>query len=129
MSHPTANDSEALLPLETTGIQHHVDSDRPNGGGDRKTPWLSRRQLNYVLWSAVIVGGTWFGHAYLGHLPSLAIDNDELATCHPVLPIHATSHGAAGSEKVEGEMPGTVTLSERNDIRARCVPDEETAPD
>ncbi len=77
----------------------------------------------------MIVGGTRFGHVYLGHLPSIAVDNDESATCYPILPIHATSHGAAGSEKVEGEMRGTVTLSERNDIRARCVPDEEPGPD
>jgi len=77
----------------------------------------------------VIVGGTWFGYSYLGHLPSLAIDNDESATCCPILPIHATSHGAVGSEKVEGEMRGTVSLSERNDIRPRRVSDEETALD
>jgi len=37
--------------LEATGIQHQVDSDGPNGGGDCKTPWLSRPQLNYVLWN------------------------------------------------------------------------------
>jgi hypothetical protein len=77
----------------------------------------------------VIVGATRFGHAYLSHLPSLAVDNDESATSNPVLPIHATSHGAAGSEKVEGEMRDTMTLSERNDIRARCVPDKEPGPD
>jgi hypothetical protein len=119
-----------VLPLlEATGIQHQVDSDRPNGGGDRKTPWLSRRQLDDVLRNWVIVGGTRFCHAYLGHLLPLAIDNDEPTTCHPILPIHATSHGAAGSEKIKGEMRGTVALSERHDIRASCVPDVETPPD
>jgi hypothetical protein len=118
-----------LLVLEATSIQHQVDSDRRNGGGDRKTSWLSRCQLNYVLWNWVIVGGTRFSHAYLGHLPCVAIDKDESATCHPVLPIHATSHGAVRSEEVEGEMRGTVALSERHDIRASCVPDVETPLD
>jgi len=46
-----------LLLLEATGIQHPVDSDRPNGSGDRKTPWLPRRRLDDVLRNWVVVLG------------------------------------------------------------------------